>query len=338
MFLRRQALECGYLKDEVDSAVRRRQWIRIRRGAYVEPALVSGASDFDLHRLRVRAVVAASQSDPVVSGVSAAVMHGLDLVDHDLDVVQLTHPGVSSRREADVRHLNAALDDDEVVWLDGLRVTSVARTAIDVARDNAHVEAALPMLDSALRNQRTTRVELNRIAEMCSRWPNARGLWRMVQFADGRSANPGETRLRLTYSLTGLPPAEPQLFVYRPDRTLVAITDLAVLSHWTLLELDGRMKYGMAGQDPAEQVYGEKVREDDLRTLGHEMVRFGYAAAGNQAVVQQRVLAAFERAAHRLPPTALYRVSAITPTGVAASGPYLDWRDMTGFLDRARSA
>lgn len=338
MFLRRQALDCGYAEDEVDNAVRARTWKRVRRGAYAEPHLVEGASETALHRLRVHAVVAASQSEPVVSGVSAAVMHGLDLWNQHLARVHLTHPGVSSRIESDVHHHNAALDDDEVAIVAGLRTTSVARTAIDVARVSSSFEAAVITLDSALRNTRTSTSELMWMAERCSRWPHARGIARMVRFADGRAANAGETRLRVTYASTGLPPCQPQLYVFRRDRSFVAITDLAVPSHKTMLELDGRMKYGIDGQDPVRQLYREKIREDDLRELGHEMARFSWLAAGDPSVVAQRARGAFERAIGRPEPTALYRLSVVTRGGVAPIGPYLTWGQLNEVLEHQRCA
>ena len=338
VFLRRQALECGYLEDEVDNAVRRGIWKRVRRGAYVEPHLLEGASETDRHRLLVHAVIAASQSEPVVSGVSAAIFHGLDIVDQDLTLAQITHPGISARKESDVHHHDAALDDDEVVWVSGVRATTVARTALDVARVSPSFEAGVITLDSALRHLRTTPDELAAAFELCSRWPNARGVARMVRFADGRAANPGESRLRVTYDSTGLAPCTPQLYVYTPDYVLVAITDLAVLAHQTVLELDGRQKYGIEGQDPNEQVYYEKLREDDLRELGHEVARFTWLAAGDASRVAQKALRAFERARSRPKPTALYRLSEVTTSGVAPIGPYLTWRGISDQLDDAQSA
>ena len=338
VFLRRQALECGYNEDEVDNAVRRGVWRRVRRGAYAEPHLVDGASEAELHRLRVYAVVAASQSDPVVSGVSAAVIHGLDLADPDLARVQLTHPGRSSRVETDVHHHDAALDDDEIVWVDNLRVTSIVRTALDVARVSPTFEAGVITLDSSLRHARATPDELAAAFELCARWPEARGVSRMVRFADGRAANPGETRLRVTYAATGLAPCIPQLYVYTPGRVLVAITDLAVLVHKTFLELDGRLKYGIDGQDANEQVYQEKVREDDLRELGHELARFSWADAGNANIVAGKALRAFERARRGPDPVALYRLSEVTARGTAPAGPFLTWHEIVQRLGDAKSA
>lgn len=325
VFLRRQALECGYAQDEVDRAVRAKVWMRVRRGAYVEPVLIDGASERNRHRLRVHAVVAASQSAPVVSGVSAAVLHGLDLWGHDLRRVHLTHPGISSRIEGDVQHHDAELTEDEVVWLGAVSVTSVARTAIDVARSSPSFASGVIMLDSALRKHRTTPAELAQVAEACSRWPYARGVARMVRFADGRSASAGESRLRVTYEASGLPPCEPQLYVYTTGGELIGIVDLAVLEHKTLLEFDGRSKYGIDGQDPREQVLREKVREDDLRRVGHEVARLGWAESGDVRLVRHRVLGAFERAAGRPQPRALYRFSEVTPFGVTAIGPYLTY-------------
>ena len=268
------------LKDEVDNAVRRGTWKRVRRGAYVEPELLRGASDVDLHRLLVHAVVAASQSDPVVSGVSAAVMHGLDLWDQDLTRVQLTHPG--SRRESRVTSTTTTprSDDDEIVVVDGLRVTSVARTAIDVARVSKTFEAGVITLDSALRFARTTPSELTRTAEpaRAGRTRAASHAWCASPMAARQTR--ARRRLRVTYARPAFHRAS-RSSMLSAGPVLLAITDLAVLEHKTLLELDGRMKYGIDGQDPSEQVYREKLRQDDLRELGHEVTRFSWVAAGD---------------------------------------------------------
>ena len=338
VFLRRQAIACGYSPDEVDRAVRTGLWRRVRRGAYAEPGLVDGASEIALHRLRTHAVIAASESAPVVSGVSAAVLHGLDLSGQNLARFHLTHPGISARIEGDVHHHDASLNDDEIVIVDGLHATSVARTAVDVARDCETFEQGVITMDSALRCERTTLPILTRRSEECSRWPHARGVARMVRFADGRAATPGESRLRVTYAAAGLPPCEPQLYVYRLGGGLLGIADLAAIAQKTLLELDGRMKYGIDGQDPVDQVYREKLREDDLREVGHEVVRFGWAAAGHVSVVAERVRAAFRRAADRPPPQALYRLSTVTGSGVAPVGPLLSWSELVRLLERQQAA
>jgi hypothetical protein len=68
------------------------------------------------------------------------------------------------------------------------------------------------------------------------------------------------------------------------------------------------------------------------------MARFSWAAAGDAQVVARRVRDAFERARGRPEPTALYRLSEVTPEGVAAVGPLRSWREITELLDEQRSA
>ena len=98
------------------------------------------------------------------------------------------------------------------------------------------------------------------------------------------------------------------------------------------------MKYGIDDQDPSEQVYREKLRQDDLRELNHEVTRFSWVAAGDVEIVARRVRRAFERAKSRPEPDALYRLSEVTPTGVAPVGPHLTWRQIVDVLDDDRTA
>lgn len=63
----------------------------------------------------------------------------------------------------------------------------------------------------------------------------------------------------------------------------------------TIGEADGKGKY----RTP-EDLYAEKRREDQLRGLGFEVVRWGWAdVAGPDWALRERVLAAFARAGRR---------------------------------------
>ena len=62
----------------------------------------------------------------------------------------------------------------------------------------------------------------------------------------------------------------------RDDKGLVGITDFSWLSHGTVGEFDGRVKYGRdaASGDARDVLWREKLREDRLRARGLEIVRW----------------------------------------------------------------
>lgn len=100
---------------------------RVRHGVY---ALPSGQGD-RLMDLRAAWVAAGATGDVVVSGASAAVVHGLG------DVIAARHEFTAASRkqssQPDVHFRRQQLPASDVVWVDGLPVTTVSRTVADLA-------------------------------------------------------------------------------------------------------------------------------------------------------------------------------------------------------------
>ncbi|UUT35193.1 hypothetical protein [Microbacterium elymi] len=97
------------------------------------------------------AVVAdAGDPGPIIANESAAVAHGLPLFHYLPDRVHvICEKGVrvSSTRDV-VRHFGP-LEASEIVEVDGIRCTSLARTVVDVAR-TCSTEVAVAAADAAL--------------------------------------------------------------------------------------------------------------------------------------------------------------------------------------------
>ena len=70
-----------------------------------------------------------------------------------------------------------------------------------------------------------------------------------------------------------MPVPEQQVKFYDRKRQ-IGIVDFFWDEQATVGEFDGRLKY--TGQPNADALYEEKRREDRLRALGLEVVRFGY--------------------------------------------------------------
>ncbi|HYP45923.1 MAG TPA: hypothetical protein VEQ66_12090 [Propionibacteriaceae bacterium] len=69
--------------------------------------------------------------------------------------------------------------------------------------------------------------------------------------------------------------------------------------HRTVGEFDGRIKYGRllkAGESAGDVIYAEKLREDEMRDLGWQVVRWMYADLATPEVIGDRIRRAFTRA------------------------------------------
>lgn len=118
------------------------------------------------------------------------------------------------------------------------------------------------------------------------------------------SGRPGVSLRRIRIHEAGLPAPVPQREIYGPDGRLVARVDFCWHEQRTVGEFDGKVKYGRLlkpGQPIEEVLFEEKRREDALRDLGWQVVRWLWAELYRQGVIRDRVLRAFgarpERAA-----------------------------------------
>ena len=119
---------------------------------------------------------------------------------------------------------------------------------------------------------------------------------RVAADADGRSGSVGETRSRIALARAGIPEPVLQWEVLAEGRRHV--TDFAWPELGVVAEFDGRVKYGRAlapGQDPAEAVWQEKLREDRLRGVGLVVVRWIWRDIDDFAATAARLLAALTR-------------------------------------------
>ncbi|MBK4348876.1 hypothetical protein [Lacisediminihabitans changchengi] len=175
--------------------------------------------------------------------------------------------------------------------IDGLRVTSLARTVVDMAAV-ASFPAAVAMADAALRRTEypSARVPLTALTcdgllaeakKVALRHGSAR-IKRVIEFADGRADRPGESLSRVNIHLAGLPAPELQV----PMRG--ASGRRYVVDFWwpqfnLIGEFDGKAKYldpqFLGGRTSQQAVYDEKVREDDLRATSKSMSRWPWEIA-----------------------------------------------------------
>jgi hypothetical protein len=187
-----------------------------------------------------------------------------------------------------------------VVSIDGWQVTNLARTGIDIARE-CELASGVAALDSVLRLG-TPAAQLTEVLISCSSWPGARMAGRALGLADGRADNAGESWSRVELTRHGVPPSDIQRKLYDDDG-LIGIADFVWDPERVVGELDGRLKYKVAEdaatQEAGEIVWAEKRREDRIRFLGYEVVRWVYADLYHPERLAARVRQALARGAAR---------------------------------------
>ena len=136
------------------------------------------------------------------------------------------------------------------------------------------------------------------------RWPRwlggrTRQARRALALLDPRSESAGESVSRVRLHEAGLPAPEPQHEIYGEDGRFVARVDFCWKEKRTIGEFDGKIKYGRSlkpGQSIEDVLFEEKRREDALRDLGWQIVRWLWADLYRPGVIRDRVLRAFARA------------------------------------------
>ncbi|MFC9763770.1 hypothetical protein [Rhodococcus jostii] len=194
-------------------------------GAYLRSDDYAALDAVGQHRVLAQATATASGTGTAVSHASALALHGIELWNVPLALVHMTanrtHGGKKSRR----RHLHATpFDPDEVTAVDGVLVTTVARSLVDFAR-TVPFEQAVVSGDHALRLGCTDPAELAAAVARAHHRTGARRARRAVAFTDGLSESAGESRSRVLLLRSTLPIPELQQFVYGVDGRPVGRVD-----------------------------------------------------------------------------------------------------------------
>ncbi|WP_051683824.1 hypothetical protein [Blastococcus sp. URHD0036] len=296
LLLRPIALARGLSDDELARLVRRRELVRLQRGAYLGPDV---APD---ERLRLLATVAGLRVPGVVSHASAALLHDLPLWRIPAARVHVTRrPPAAGSGSARVHLHVARLPDESVAQVDDVPVTDVTRTVLDLARTTPF-ESAVVVADAALSRKQTTSELLQRALAEMGPVHRARRAARVVSFADGRSESVGESRSRVLIHRLGLPAPDLQTPVYGARGEFLGRCDFSWEEERTVAEFDGRVKYGRLlrpGQDPGDAVFDEKQREDAIRDAGREVARWIWSDLGAPRAVGDRLRRAFARGRRR---------------------------------------
>lgn len=257
----------------------REQWVQVRRGVWLPAAAWNPLTPGQRHATRVLATALLIEPEAVFCQAAAAAMWGLPRIEawpSRIDVLSTKQKPRSSSQLS--QHTGRGCVPSV---LNGIRVTPVARTIIDLARWHS-LETAVSAADHALRERLCTLDDL--VSEAADLPPRSKGrpMARLAaDLADPAAESPGESLSRVQMFRHNLP--RPRLQVPLGDERGVFGRGDFGWGEDVIGEFDGKWKYRVPpGTGPSiavDALWREKQREDRIRRSGKRVARWLYRDA-----------------------------------------------------------
>ena len=268
-FLGSEAVQAGLVRKH---ELRSSGYHAIFPGVYL-PARTEGIT----FAQRVEAAWLWSKRDGVIAGLTAARLYGSQWVSDDLPI-EIVSP--NARPPQGIMTCAMSLGQGETVGLGVLTVTSLARTAFDLARIRPF-GTAVARLDALANAAPLSRVDIDDIA---SRHPGLRGLrqvGRVLNQHDPGSQSPKESWLRLLVVGAGFPRPRTQIPVLCGGRRYYL--DMGWEDVKVALEYDGDHH-----RTDKRQFARDIVRLEDLQQLGWIVVRVAANTSSQEVLCRLR--------------------------------------------------
>ncbi len=224
-FIAGEAVAAGLLTPHMV----RTRFVAIYPGVYL-------AKDADITAaVRAEAGFLWSRRRGMVAGFSASALHGAKWISatRPAEIIYGNrHPPSGLRTWA------ASIAEDEVDVIDGISLTTPARTALDLAC-RYPVDEAVTAIDSLAR---ATDVKPADVELLARRYPGRRGMKRArvaLHLVDSGADSPRETWLRLLLTRAGFPRPQTQIAVYDEFGQLVARLDMGWEDILVAVEYEG---------------------------------------------------------------------------------------------------
>lgn len=298
VFTTADATAVGVTRNQLAGLVRSGEVVNVGPRAYVVGSAIQAATTPETrHRLTTLAVLRSFGGRVAASHHSALALHGLPFWRVDETTFHVCRVAGRSSRVRGTLHIHESVPAQDLVTFrkTGAPCTNATLAVIGTAQVDG-VEAGIVAADAALNRKLTTPDLLDKALGAMRHTPKIAAARQAVALADPLCESVGETRSRLVlHSLPGAPSVRSQHEIRDGWGNLVARVDFLVGDR-VVVEFDGRVKYGMDGRRPEDDLWAEKRREDDLRALGYIVVRIVWADLARPDVIVQRVLAALSQA------------------------------------------
>lgn len=270
----------------------RRELIRIAPGAYVSQHEWAQAAQAERHRAIAAAVHSRATIPPVFSHESAAAFHGIPIVGEWPDWAIVTVRRGGGETSAAVHRVHRTLaPEDVIVGAEGLRMTSLERTLIDLAATRGTLSSVI-----AFSHARYAGLSLDRIEAAIARagrMPGIRAARAALRESTDRSESPLETLVLMRCRDLGFAEPEQQRVIVGIDGVRYRV-DFAWRDGAIVLEADGKLKYRaeQGRPTPSDVLWAEKRREDAIRGRGPVFVRAGWDDAWGGAGLERVLMSA----------------------------------------------
>ena len=247
-------------------ATDRGEFLRLPIGAYVPAAVWRSLSPEERHRLAV-AAAADKRASFIASHRSAGAVWGVPSIARPDGLVHARATVAAGTRTEHGFRKHAVVDiDQHVTTVEGITVTTLERTVLDIAATESFAEGVVAA-DWALAHG-VADAGLRAVLDEWAPLRGRAGIEAVLDFADAASGSAGESLSRVLMAEGGLPaPILQQAFF--DDAGLIGFVDFYWPEFGLIGEFDGFVKYSdpsmLQGRTPAEVVMLEKVREDRLR-------------------------------------------------------------------------
>jgi hypothetical protein len=264
LILCRQVMAAGVPPERLDVLLKQGEWVAAWRGVYCVRALWDSLDDYrGKPLLRVRAASLNMSMPHVISHDSAALLHGVRLLNEPPGFVHITRFGVhGSRTKNGVKHHKAPFTSEQIVFVDDLPTLDIPRTAVDVCREHGE-RAGIVSCDSALQLV-GDRSLLWQAVDPMRNWRHVTTVRACIEIADAGAESVAESLGRKLVIDLGLGPVETQFGLRDGGRE--AWCDLRVGRQ--MVEIDGHKKYrsqaegGLARSSGEDVLWREKQRQD----------------------------------------------------------------------------
>ncbi|WP_068156035.1 hypothetical protein [Rhodococcus phenolicus] len=286
---RARLLAAGTSAFEIARELRTGELVPVAHGVYLRRGDHGALDGTGRHRVLARHFGSTLDQGEAISHISAATLHGAPVWNLPLTRVHVSRtPGAGARHRGRLHIHTARWMDADLTVVDAVPVTSVARTIADVARTVPRPQAVI-IGDALLRIDPAAAAWLPRVVEAASGLHGVARARAVAGFLDARSESVGESLSRVRIEEAGLPrPVLQHEVVVRDGRR--CRLDFFWDEAGVVGEFDGAGKYS-----DRRDLVAEKLREDALRDVGFEVIRWNWAELDRFDVVVRR----FERARAR---------------------------------------
>ncbi|CAN5532077.1 hypothetical protein BH09ACT8_BH09ACT8_28980 [soil metagenome] len=268
-------------RDALDSGLLNRHALR-SRFTPIYPGVYVATDARVTARERAAAAWLWSKRGGVLAGRSAAALYGAKWLDGSAPA-ELIYP---NRRPPHGIHTWAdCIAEDEILSIAGMRVTTVARTALDLARRHP-LDAAVAEIDALLNATRTKVADVELLVERRQGDKGIRNARMVLDLVDPGAESPRETWLRLLIIRAGYPRPETQIRIKDEFGQVVARVDTGWSDVKIAVEYDGDHHW-----TDRRRLANDIRRTELLKELGWIVIRV--TAEDTPETVRRRIDAAW---------------------------------------------